>query len=153
MSPSDTICPICLHPGWIRCVLARPLNSELAGVAALGYTVDFLEDDLANGHALPKADLERADVPNLQADLRPRELRGVGRFAEPGMNGRGGHVDPQANASEAALPLDAGGDPGSVRELDLLQRPAQHETPRLNNVALTLARLRLRQLANQFIRV
>ena len=87
--------------------------------------MDLLEDQLANPQSLEQSDRQRTSIPDLELDRITWECRIAWAVSEARMDGRGSHVD--ADPREAALPFDACGNPGRVRELDLLDRPSQEK--------------------------
>src|SRR5262249_12501746 len=93
------------------------------------------------------------DVPDLQTDLRAREVGIVSLLPEAGVNRRSSDVDAQSDASQTALALHAGADPRGVRELDLLQGPPENERLWLNDVSHSVTGVGLRLILYQRVRV
>ena len=71
-----------------------------------------------------------ADVEDLQLDRQAGVVRIFRVVAESRVDRRGRRVDPDTQASEAALPFDSGRQPGAVGQVDALLGEAEDEGPR-----------------------
>ena len=78
-------------------------------VGRLRDAVYFLEDELADRHALRQPDPQRADVPDLQPE-RAARVAGLRRLvAKARVDRRGRDMHPDRQAGHAAAALHAGG--------------------------------------------
>jgi hypothetical protein len=91
------------------------VRNFLAGVIPLvRVSVHEFKDQLAHGYAWGKHDRKLARVPGFELQFRADGIRVVLLVAGPGVDDRGGDVNAEAQAGQAALPFNPGGQPRTI---------------------------------------